>query len=201
MDINTILKTINGMAEKIEVLEDKLKNRCDYIDKHNRVHFDAMAKKIESLTNFDEKTINCLEIIDERIHHLKSDIKELAKNDIDLDNKINTIDRLCIKHYDDLEAKNYQIKSDLNKRCDDLWILYGDFELWRDKSQSSTRALLHKIDDLNNRCTTLAKVDNNIIECMDDLEVKNYQIKRDVDDLKYYRICNDELTKNGETNE
>ena len=51
--------------------------------------------------------------------------------------------------------------------------------------------MAEKIDDLAKRYDDLVKVDNNIIECMDDLEAKNYQIKRDVD----------ELTNNGGNNE
>jgi hypothetical protein len=32
-----------------------------------------------------------------------------------LEEKINTLDSICVEQYDVLEAKNYQIKSDLDK--------------------------------------------------------------------------------------
>mgnify|MGYP003137619049 CR=1 FL=1 len=141
MDKKTTQKVINNMAEKIEALEDKIK-RLDTSAYNNLVNLEidinARLEKLEKmadimemceiadkridkvsemadninercnvLTNFDEKILNCLEIIDERIHHLKSDIKELAKNDLDLESKI-------IENYDDLEAKNFVVKRDVD---------------------------------------------------------------------------------------
>ena len=168
-----MIKVINGMSEKIEVfkimfidtmterinkcfnkfdkidnrldaLEDKLKNRCDYIDKHNRVHFDAMAEKIEVLENklnnndcehYRSKDMNELKsrIINledkykymfnnKDVKHLIERCDDLVKvdNNIiecmdDLEAKLNKLDNICVEQYDVLEAKNYQIKSDLDK--------------------------------------------------------------------------------------
>lgn len=109
MDINTILKTMNGMAEKIEVFKI--------------MFIDTMAERIN-------KCFNKFDKIDDRLEALEKDVKHLIE------------------------------------RCDDL-----------------------------------VKVDNNIIECMDDLEAKNYQIKRDLDEIKYYIICKDELINSGGNNE
>jgi hypothetical protein len=88
-DIMEMCEIADKRIDKVVEMADNINERCNV------------------LTNFDEKILNCLEIIDERIHHLKSDIKELAKNDIELDDKI-------IEHYDDLEAKNFVIKRDVD---------------------------------------------------------------------------------------
>ena len=101
-DIMEMCEIADKRIDKVSEMADNINERCNV------------------LTNFDEKILNCLEIIDERIHHLKSDIKELAKNDIELDDKINKVDSICVEHYDDLEAKNYILKSDIDKLIRDL---------------------------------------------------------------------------------
>lgn len=88
-DLFKLCKLADKRIDKISEIADNINKRCDVS------------------TNFDEKIINCLEIINERIHHLKSDIKELAKNDLDLESKI-------VENYDDLEAKNFVVKRDID---------------------------------------------------------------------------------------
>ena len=43
--------------------------------------------------------------------------------------------------------------------------------------------MAEKIDDLAKRYDDLVKVDSNLIDCMDDLEAKNFQMKSDLDKL------------------
>ena len=173
MDKKTNAKVINNMAEKIEKLEKinllnaerNIKNMehfekmsdimemCEIADKRiDKVSemADNINERCNVLTNFDEKILNCLEIIDERIHHLKSDIKELAKNDIELDDNmkvlegngaldLNRIESLE-DNIDDLEAKNYQIKSDLDKLINgDETITLGElreFKNWEEFNET-----------------------------------------------------------------
>ena len=90
----------------------------------------------------------------------------------------------------------------------------NDCEHYRSKDMNELKSRIINLEDkykymFNNkdvkhlieRCDDLVKVDNNIIECMDDLEAKNYQIKRDLDEIKYYIICKDELINSGGNNE
>ena len=148
MDKKTNVKVMNGMAEKIETLDNRIKTleKINLLNAErnntNMKHFESFDKRCNDLfklceladkrinkvfemveninerynisTNFEEKILNCLEIIDERIHHLKSDIKELAKNDLDLEEKINTLDSICVEQYDVLEAKNFVVKRDVD---------------------------------------------------------------------------------------
>ena len=125
MDNKTILKVINGMAEKIEALHKSVvimkemqeitKNKCDVLEtnmkeleqKANRTgqfHLDAINEKFNKL----EKQINNIfELLKSGNIAFIKDIPDINQ-ETDITNKLN--DR-C----DDLEAKNYQIKSDLDK--------------------------------------------------------------------------------------
>ena len=123
----------------------------------------GMAEKIEVFK------IMFIDTMTEKIEALEKDIKRLDNiNSLNAERNNKFLD-----HFGSLGSSVY----DLNKRCDKT-----DDNI-HDLSLSSIRT--------DKRCDDLVKVDNNIIECMDDLEDKNYQIKRDVD----------ELTNNGGNNE
>ena len=108
MDINTILKTMNGMAEKIEVFKI--------------MFIDTMAERINKCFNKFDKIDDRLEALEKDVKHLIERCDDLVKvdNNIiecmdDLEAKLNKLDNICVEQYDVLEAKNYQIKSDLDE--------------------------------------------------------------------------------------
>ena len=125
MDKKTTQKVINNMAEKIEALHKSVvimkemqeitKNKCDVLEtsikeleqKANRTgqfHLDAINEKFNKL----EKQINNIfELLKSGNIAFIKDIPDINQ-ETDITNKLN--DR-C----DDLEAKNFQIKSDLDK--------------------------------------------------------------------------------------
>ena len=140
--------SING---KIEALDERINNRCDYIDKHNRVHFDKLGAKVEDLHSG-------IKIIKEMQKITKSKCDKLAKVDSNtlecIDNinyNHNSVEKNLNERCDDLEAKNYQIKSDLDKlsngdKTDDIVINRDDIndlearqteeqEIWLDENE------------------------------------------------------------------
>ena len=147
MDKKTMIKVINGMAEKLEKYIDntnkELKtlgiykdDRCDNYPVIESLI--KLNKKVDSLEN-DIKTLNNkisglqwdtaqdTNKLNDRVKFLEEESKMLALND-----RVNTLERTsksldnrCFDNIDgikalnercdDLEAKNYQIKSDLDK--------------------------------------------------------------------------------------
>ena len=96
--------SING---KIEALDERINNRCDYIDKHNRVHFDKLGAKVEDLHSGIKIIKEMQKITKSKCDNLKAKMSTLATKE--------GVQKSFNECYDDLEAKNYQIKSDLDK--------------------------------------------------------------------------------------
>ena len=97
----------------------------------------------------------------EKIEALEKDIKRLDNiNSLNAERNNKFLD-----HFGSLGSSVY----DLNKRCDKT-----DDNI-HDLSLSSIRT--------DKRCDDLVKVDSNLIDCMDDLEAKNFQMKSDLDKL------------------
>ena len=79
---------MNELKSRIINLEDKYKYMFNNKDvKH-------LIERCDDLVKVDNNIIECMD---------------------DLEAKLNKLDNICVEQYDVLEAKNYQIKSDLDK--------------------------------------------------------------------------------------
>ena len=98
MDNKTMIKVINGMADKIESLEVKIKHNAENID-----------------TIHDNTNSNLEEISDNgfKITELENKIKSVEQEIPDVNQSTDYTDALNVK-YDDLEAKNYELRRELD---------------------------------------------------------------------------------------
>jgi hypothetical protein len=113
MDKKISAKVINGMAEKIEVLEDKI-NKLEKINLlntnrniKNMEHFENLGAKVEDLHSGIKIIKEMQKITKSKCDNLKAKMSTLATKE--------GVQKSFNECYDDLEAKNYQIKSDLDK--------------------------------------------------------------------------------------
>ena len=140
MDNKTMIKVINGMADKIESLEDKIKHNAENIDtihdntndnleeiSENKFKIDDLetfkktAEEVMSKLNNKIKYIGLMEVetmeteslFMDRIDNLENKIKSVEREIPDINQDTDITDRLNDK-YDDLEAKNYQLRSELD---------------------------------------------------------------------------------------
>ena len=101
----------------VEQLEDKFDACCQCIDKNNKkISLLNDLGKLESskLKDLDTLLINMIDVLEERIKYLEK-VDKSYKSDID-DLKRYTDKQLChvSDKYDDLEAKNYQLRRELD---------------------------------------------------------------------------------------
>jgi len=139
MDKKTMERVINNMAEKIEALEtnmkeleqkanrtgqfhlDAINEKFNYFDKLERLGHDAWLednKKIEALEN-KIKTLEKINLLNAERNTKYMEHFEKMADSIDKLNERCDIQTKCdsriIECLDDIEAKNYQIKSDLDR--------------------------------------------------------------------------------------
>ena len=130
MDIKTILKVVNSMAEKIELLEDKLRQ---VTEDEKRKRLDLYNNYLENLTKItklekinllnadrNNKNMEHFESLGDRVNNLEDRQIKFDIRIYNLEDKykymFNNKDVKClIERCDDLEAKNYIIKGDLDK--------------------------------------------------------------------------------------
>ena len=119
MDNKTMIKVINGMADKIESLEDKIKHNAENID-----------------TIHDNTNSNLEEISDNgfKITELENKIKSVEQEIPDVNQSTDYTDALNVK-YDDLEAKNYQLKADFDKIAHCITDDINDLEVRQSEEQ------------------------------------------------------------------
>ena len=128
MDKKTMERVINNMAEKIEKLEkiNLLNAERNIVNMKHFETFDKRCNDLFKMFEFAEDKIKVLEnkSKDERIKRLDlSDrlgdlrLKDKARIEILGENEALNLNRIesLEDNIDDLEAKNYQIKSDLDK--------------------------------------------------------------------------------------
>ena len=138
MDNKTMIKVINGMSDKIDALENNI-NKC--FNKFDKIddRIDDLETWKYKLNDMDKILLNRIEALEDKVsNHFKYfDKLERLTHDSwfadnqkieDLEHKIQLVereipdinqdtditDRLNVK-YDDLEAKNYQLKADMDR--------------------------------------------------------------------------------------
>lgn len=138
MDNKTMIKVINGMSDKIDALENNI-NKC--FNKFDKIddRIDDLETWKYKLNDMDKILLNRIEALEDKVsNHFKYfDKLERLTHDSwfadnqkieDLEHKIQLVereipdinqdtditDRLNNK-YDDLEAKNYQLKADMDR--------------------------------------------------------------------------------------
>ena len=128
MDKKTMEKVINGMAEKIEKLEKINLLNADRNIK-NMEHFEFIGELLENigarvdglvdwkikLNDMDRILLERCDVLEDNIKTLNNKISGLQWDTAqDTDENLNWLSNINDK-CDELEAKNYQIKSDLDK--------------------------------------------------------------------------------------
>tara|TARA_R110000824_G_scaffold12563_2_gene55202 strand:+ start:1304 stop:1744 length:441 start_codon:yes stop_codon:yes gene_type:complete len=138
VDNKTMIKVINGMSDKIDALENNI-NKC--FNKFDKIddRIDDLETWKYKLNDMDKILLNRIEALEDKVsNHFKYfDKLERLTHDSwfadnqkieDLEHKIQLVereipdinqdtditDRLNNK-YDDLEAKNYQLKADMDR--------------------------------------------------------------------------------------
>mgnify|MGYP003136689915 CR=1 FL=1 len=125
MDKKTNIKVINNMAERIEALDDKIKRldisaynnlanleidvnaRLEKLEKINLLNADRNIKNMEHF----EKIVDKIEVLENNLITGVSTLKShVADSEIKIENNMKSLNERC----DDLEAKNFVVKRDVD---------------------------------------------------------------------------------------
>ena len=116
MDKKTNAKVINNMAEKIEALETNIKELEQKANRTGQFHLDAINEKFNYFDKLERLGHDAWLEDNKKIEALEEKINKLEKiNLLNAENDIDDIYLTICRKFDDVEAKNYQIKSDLDR--------------------------------------------------------------------------------------